>query len=111
MHKIGVIGEKDSILGFKALGLSVFPVGHSGEAAEVLHKLAQEGYAVIYITEQAMQNIVSEVDRYKDHPLPAIIPIPGNQGSLGIGMQLVKNSVERAVGADILGIADEKDGQ
>ena len=26
MYKIGVIGDKDSIMGFKAVGISVFPV-------------------------------------------------------------------------------------
>lgn len=102
MYKIGVIGDKDSILGFKALGLSVFPVTQPNEAAELLHKLAQQQYAVIYVTEQIAKDIVSSIDAYKDNRFPAIIPIPGNQGTLGIGMQSVKKSVERAVGADIL---------
>ena len=111
MYKIGVIGEKDSILGFKALGLSVFPVAQPDEASRVLHELAQGGYAVIYITEQVAKDIVSDIYTYKDSRLPAIIPIPGNQGSLGIGMQGVKKSVERAVGADILGTLGAGDGQ
>ena len=33
---------------------------------------------------------------------PAIILIPGKKGSLGLGMQQVKTTVERAVGADII---------
>ncbi|HHW49564.1 MAG TPA: V-type ATP synthase subunit F [Clostridiaceae bacterium] len=102
MYKIGVIGDKDSVLGFKAVGLSVFPVTRSQEAEEILHKLAEEQYAVIYITEQIAKDIISSIDSYKDKRFPAIIPIPGNQGSLGIGMECIKKSVERAVGADIL---------
>ncbi len=102
MYKIGVIGDKDSILGFKALGLSVFPVTEIEEAKNVLHKLAKEDYAVIYITEQIAKDITTEIDKYKDKRFPAIILIPNNQGSLGIGMRGVKKSVERAVGADIL---------
>ena len=43
-----------------------------------------------------------EIDRYKDRLTPAVILIPGKEGSLGIGMENVKKSVERAVGADIL---------
>ena len=42
------------------------------------------------------------VERYKDALTPAIILIPGKDGSLGIGMANVKRAVERAVGADIL---------
>ncbi|WP_265445695.1 V-type ATP synthase subunit F [Acetivibrio straminisolvens] len=102
MYKIGVIGDKDSILGFKALGMSVFPVTSALEAQETIDKIASMQYAVIYITEQFAKDIVSTIDKYKDQRFPAIIPIPGNQGSLGIGMMNVKKSVERAVGADIL---------
>lgn len=102
MYKIGVIGDKDSILGFKAIGLSVFPVVQASEGEEILHKLAADKFAVIYITEQIAKDITSSIDKYKDSRFPAIIPIPNNQGTLGIGIQGVKKSVERAVGADIL---------
>ncbi|HHV29542.1 V-type ATP synthase subunit F [Acetivibrio mesophilus] len=102
MYKVGVIGDKDSILGFKALGMSVFPVTSAAEAQETIDEIAAMQYAVIYITEQFAKDIVSTIDKYKDHRFPAIILIPGNQGSLGIGMMSVKKSVERAVGADIL---------
>lgn len=102
MYKIGVIGDKDSILGFKAIGLSVFPVTQPSEAEKVLRELADEQYAVIYITEQIAKNLTAVIDEFSDRRFPAIIPIPGNQGTLGIGMQGVKKSVERAVGADIL---------
>ncbi|HOM03128.1 MAG TPA: V-type ATP synthase subunit F [Acetivibrio sp.] len=102
MYKIGVVGDKDSILGFKALGMSVFPVTSAIEAQETIDKIASMQYAVIYITEQFAKDIVSTIEKYKDQRLPAIIPIPSNQGPLGIGMMNVKKSVERAVGADIL---------
>jgi V/A-type H+-transporting ATPase subunit F len=46
--------------------------------------------------------MMDEVDEYTDSRLPAIIPILGKDGTLGIGMTSVKKSVERAVGADIL---------
>ncbi len=102
MYKIGVIGDKDSILGFKALGLSIFPVAQTSEAEEILRELAENKYAVIFITEQIAVNMQEQIEKYKENHLPAIIPIPGNQGVLGIGMQGVRKSVERAVGADIL---------
>lgn len=102
MYKIGVIGDRESILGFKAVGLDVFPCDESEEAIKVLHRLAREEYAIIYITEQLYQYMLKEVEEYADLRLPAVIPIPGKDGSLGIGMTSVKKSVERAVGADIL---------
>ena len=72
------------------------------EARRVLHALARENYAVIYLTEQAAAQMEADVNRYKDELTPAIILIPGKEGSLGIGMANVKSAVERAVGADIL---------
>ena len=102
MYKIAVLGDKDSVLGFKALGLDVFPADDVDEARRILHTLAKENYAVIYLTEQYAERMEAEVARYKDALTPAIILIPGTEGSLGIGMAKVKSAVERAVGADIL---------
>lgn len=101
-YKIAVLGDRGSVLGFKALGLSVFPVETAEEAGTQLRALARENYAVIYLTEDYAAQLRAEIDRYKDQLTPAIILIPGKEGSLGIGMQNVKNAVERAVGADIL---------
>lgn len=35
-------------------------------------------------------------------PSSAIIPIPGVSGNTGLGMRMVKKSVEQAVGSDII---------
>jgi len=102
MYKIGVIGEKDAVLGFKSLGFSVFPVENREQAEKTLAMLAEDNYAVIYITEQTAVNITDKINQYRESRFPAVIPIPGIQGSLGIGMQGVKECVEKAVGADIL---------
>jgi V/A-type H+-transporting ATPase subunit F len=102
MHKIAVMGDKDSILGFKAIGFDIFPTVSKEESVNHLTRLAGEGYALIYITEDAAQEIMEEISRYRNSYFPAIILIPGSKGSLGIGMKSVKESVEKAVGADIL---------
>lgn len=102
MHKIGVIGDRDSILGFKSVGFSVFPVKSPAEAETLLHELAGQHYAVIYITEQVAAEILASIEAYSEKLVPAIILIPGNQGSMGLGMQGVRKTVEKAVGADIL---------
>ena len=100
--KIAVIGDRDSVIGFKALGLDVFPVEQPSAAKESLRRLAAGDYAIIYITEQLAEQIFDEVDRYKNQVSPAIILIPGKTGSLGIGQRALHQSVERAVGSDIL---------
>lgn len=102
MYKIAVMGDSDSVLGFKALGLDVYPVESVEEARKTLRRLAKESCAIVYMTEQLAVQIPEEIDRYKDALMPAIILIPGKDGTLGIGQANVTKSVVRAVGADIL---------
>jgi V/A-type H+-transporting ATPase subunit F len=102
MRKIAAIGDRDSVLGFKALSIDVYPVTNDEEAARTVFTLAREEYAVIFITEQAARGIQDMIDRFKTAPYPAIIPIPSNQGTLGLGMEMLKKNVEKALGADIL---------
>jgi V/A-type H+-transporting ATPase subunit F len=101
MYKIAVLGDRDSVLGFKALGLDVFFVESSDEARHTLHQLAKEDYAIVYVTEQLAADIPADIDRYKNSVTPAVILIPGKTGSLGLGAQALQSAVERAVGADI----------
>ena len=103
MYKIAVLGDRESVLGFKALGLDVYPAETVEAARKTLHRLARDGEtAIIYLTEQFASQMQDEVNKYKDEVMPAIILSPGKDGSLGIGMQNITDSVERAVGADIL---------
>ena len=101
MYKIAVLGDRDSVMGFKALGLDTFFVEEADEARHTLHRIAKEEYAIIYITEQLAQLVPADIARYKTETTPAIILIPGKSGSLGLGAQALQTAMERAVGADI----------
>ena len=102
MYKIAVMGDRDSIMGFMALGFETRSVDNPETAKKELHRMAKEDYAIIYMTEQLAAQIPDEINRYRKALTPAIILIPGKEGSLGIGISQVKDIVERAVGADIL---------
>ena len=86
MYRIAVIGDPDSVLGFKALGLEVCPAEDVEQARQAIHRMAKENYAILYLTEQLAAQLQSEIARYQDALTPAIILIPGKEGSLGIGM-------------------------
>ena len=105
MLKIAVIGGRDTVMGFKALGLETFPASDSASALKALRKLTKDSndYAIIYIEETLAVNIQGEIDKFKDSPTPAIILIPGREGSIGIGQSALKAAGERAVGTDKLG--------
>ena len=102
MNKIAVIGGRDSMLGFRALGLETC-IAETGEQAKAaIHRMAKENYAIIYLTEHLAAQIPAEIERRREDLAPAIILIPGREGSLGIGMAGVRTATEKAVGADIL---------
>ena len=102
MYKIAVLGDRDSIYGFGALGLEVFPIDDGETGAKTVRRLAEEDYAVLYITEALCAQIPQELERLRELPLPAVVTIPGLSGNTGMGMAMVKRSVEQAVGSDIL---------
>lgn len=99
---MAVIGDKDSVLGFMAVGFAVRTAEDEHEAISHLQALASENYVVIFITERLAEKAAAEIQKYTDNSLPAIIVIPDKNGATGYGMNLIKKSVEHAVGADIL---------
>ena len=105
MYKAAVMGDWDSIYGFSALGLDTFRIEENAdadEAEDMLKRLAQNHYEVIYITEALAKRIPEAIDRFRLMPSPAVILIRGISGNTGDGLKAVKKSVEQAVGSDII---------
>lgn len=100
--KLAVIGDRDSVLAFKAIGAEVYDAKNGFEANDILRELAKGDTAVVFITEQLAVEIEDTLKKLKTRPYPAVIPIPSAEGSNGFGLQGVKKDVEKAVGVDIL---------
>ena len=101
-YRIAVIGDWESVMGFRALGLDTYPVASVEEARERVRELAKTDCGIIYLTETLAKDMEDVLSRYKDELRPAIILIPGREGSLGIGRDNIQRAIERAVGSDIL---------
>ena len=101
-YGIAVVGDWESVMGFRALGLEACPAQTPEHAREEIRRLAKEDCAVIYLTETLAKDMPDVLERYKDELRPAIILIPGREGALGIGRDNIQRAIERAVGADIL---------
>lgn len=100
---IAVIGDSESIKGFGAIGLDIYPCDDLENAAHLLRNIADsDNYAVIYMTEELFELVDKERNRYESRLTPAIIPLPGVKGNTGIGSKRLSAFVEQAVGSDIL---------
>ncbi len=100
--RMGAVGERDAVLCFKALGMTVIPTETPEETAKALFSLVKRGVKLIFITESTAQSAQEAIRRYQTDPQVAIIPIPGSTGSSGYAMSRVRANVEKAIGADIL---------
>ena len=74
MYKAAVIGDRQSVIGFRALGLTVFAAESPEEARTALHQLAKQNHAIIYITEQLAAAIPEDIAKYSDTPETAVSP-------------------------------------
>ncbi len=112
-YKMAIIGPREIILGFKALGLEPVYVTEPKDAVEILFNLKREKvevegenlskYAILFIMEELAREITPEdYKKLSADPLPAIIPLPSHLGTTGYGLQKLKTIVEKAVGMDIL---------
>lgn len=99
---IAILGARDSVLGFRAMGLDVFPVSSAAEAVAAFDDCVQRGFAAIFVTEGFFPALRERMKELAGRPTPATVIIPEGQESSGLGLAKLKSIVEQAIGADIL---------
>ncbi len=102
MVKIAVFGDTESIKGFAAVGLDIYPCDRDESAASDFKKIVDAGYGVIYITEHLAALLEKEIAATDTKLTPSVVPIPDAMGNVGVGTARLKNAVEKAVGSDII---------
>ena len=65
MYRVAVIGDKDSVLMFKALGVDVYTAVDGDGAKKLVNKLAKENVGIIFITEDFAAKIQDTIDKYR----------------------------------------------
>ncbi len=102
MSEIALIGDRDSILGFKSLGVAIFPVNTKSESAQALQEAVRREYKIAFITEQMAPSIEEIANIVGEGTFPVVTMIPSNRGSTGVAMQRLQALVRKAAGADLL---------
>lgn len=108
MSKIAFIGDRDSVWGFRAFGVAVFPVSGPEEAGAALTAAVDGAHAVIFVTEDVYEACSVQVAKYRDLALPTITVLPSVTGSRGLAAAEIHQAVSAAIGADILAESGEE---
>jgi V/A-type H+-transporting ATPase subunit F len=103
---MAAVGEYETVLPFQAVGIRPLVIKNDDAAAveSALLELARGKYAVVFVQEScyaASSEFIAGLNREYD---TSFIPIPGLRGSMGIGIESIRSSVERAVGMDIFSV-------
>ena len=102
MYKIALVGNRETIIGFKLLGVSLSPTTKKDEAVEILDKLAKEEYAVIFVTEDIACQIIEEIEILQKTSFTSITIIPNKLEKKYLGLKILRRNIEKAIGTDIL---------
>ena len=103
---VAMIGRKEAILPFRALGVQTEEVESPEEAVRALKGLKErEAAGVVYITEDIASGVEDEIRALGQDALPAVVMIPSFSSGEGTSRGLAELSaiVQKAVGSDILG--------
>lgn len=110
-YKIAIIGPADTVSGFKALGVEAFDAENGEQAMEQLIEIKKQTldtesfqrFAVVCIIEDLLIDIdQNEYAKVVNGPLPAVITLPGPEGSKGVAIQRLRKLAEQAVGSAII---------
>ncbi|MBN2565080.1 MAG: hypothetical protein JXB46_05165 [Candidatus Eisenbacteria bacterium] len=103
MSRIAFIGDRDSIWGFRAFGVAVYPIASAEEAREALDEAIRDGHLVVFLTEDVYEACGEQVAEYRELALPTLTVLPSVTGSRGIAATQIHQAVSSAIGVDILG--------
>lgn len=107
-YKIAIIGDSDTVSGFRALGVEVFNAHNGEEAMEHLRTIKGDStkttrYAIVCIIEDLLKDIdQTEYAKVVAGPLPAVVILPGTNGTQGFAIGRLRRLAEQAVGASII---------
>jgi len=100
MLKIAFIGDKESSIPFRGVGVDVVICKENEEAKETLQRLSQGDYGIIFITESLSEgclDIIEELNEKRRLPIITIIP-DFLRKSPGTAEKRLKNWIKQAVG-------------
>lgn len=100
--EIAFIGDADSVLGFRALGVETIVPENTDEARKQFERLVKQKTSVIMITEKMMDCLQEQIEEVVHMAIPAVVVLPGITGTMKRGEDTIRELIIRAVGVDLM---------
>ncbi|MEM2142629.1 MAG: V-type ATP synthase subunit F [Candidatus Thorarchaeota archaeon] len=102
-ERIAVIGDRETVIGFRMAGVAETSVPTSSEDARrrLLNYSRDPSIGLIMITESMAQGLEDTILELSKAPLPVILVIPQSMGPKSAHEKVLRELVRRAVGVDI----------
>jgi len=101
--KVALIGDYETVIGFKLAGLSrAYAIENEAEAEKLMRKLSRDPeIAIIIVTEAIARKIRGVLREFYEKTRPVIVEIPDKRGPIPT-LEFVKDLVRRTVGVEII---------
>ncbi|MHA1575860.1 MAG: V-type ATP synthase subunit F [Candidatus Thorarchaeota archaeon] len=101
--KISIIGDLDSVTGFRMVGVSESVVAKTPEETRnaLMGFFRDPQMGLIIITEPLAAEVEDTILELSESPIPVILLIPDRQGSTGTYETVLKELIRRAVGIEV----------
>ena len=100
--EIAFLGDADSVLGFRALGVETIVPDDADDARKQFEKLVKQRTSVIMITEEMMDYLQEQMEEVVHMAIPAVVVLPGITGTMKRGEDTIRELIIRAVGVDLM---------
>ncbi len=102
MSDIAFIGDRDTVWPFKALGAETFFSDDGRALPRLVSEALGKGFKIIFVTEEVYEAAREEIDPIEESALPTVAVIPSVAGKRGVAIQMIRDSVRRAMGAEFI---------
>lgn len=104
MSDVAVIGDVDTVTGFKLGGVRKgYIVKNDGDAEKALDELLDAKISIIIITQKIADNIREHINKkIGSDVLPMIIEIPDKSGSSEEGSDQIAALIKRVIGVEMV---------
>ncbi|MFN3411565.1 MAG: V-type ATP synthase subunit F [Exilispira sp.] len=100
-NEIAVIGDKDSIMGFKAIGFDTYELVKKEDLdiKQYVIAILRKNYKIVYITENYFLICEKDIEEFlKNRAYPIVTVVPTTADNKNIAFESMKKLVEKALG-------------